>query len=145
MATPLLSLGPHIFQIDSLNFQRLRRRTEINAPEIARFGSMSATQFTGRKRGSVTISGLLFPDEFNDREEYEALRQTQAAGQPVVMTGWAVGTGTAAEVFGLVLILSVEDEQDRISRSGKGQRLSYTIELAGAGDTGGKPVGLFGF
>lgn len=146
MGTPLLALSAkHIFEIDSLNFQKLKRRTEVNLPEIKRFGSMSSTQFTGRLRGSMTISGLLFPEEFNDRAEYEALRKTQSAGRPVSLTGWAVGTGVAADIFGLVYIQSIDDTQSSISASGQGRRVEYSLELVGAGDAGGKPVSLFGF
>ena len=59
----------------------------------------------------MTIEGLLFPEEFNDFEKYEALRVTQAAGRPISMMGWAVGGGMAADLFGRVIILTIEDTQ----------------------------------
>ncbi|TCT41138.1 phage tail protein [Martelella mediterranea] len=144
MGMPLLGLGPHTFEVTSLNFQSIRRRTETELAEIARFGGRAGTQFTGHKRGTITISGLLFPEEFDDRAEYEKLRASQMAGRPLSFTGWAVGTGTAAEVFGLVMIKAIEDTQTYIGPDGKGRRIQYAIELAPSHEAGGKPVGLFG-
>lgn len=143
MTTPLLALGFHIFQISALNYQALERVTEAKWPSIARFGNYPGRQFTGFGENSITITGLLFPHEFNDREQFEAIRDTQAAKQPVTLIGWALGTGTAAQVFGRVVILKIEDSQSRIDRSGQGRRIEYTITLAPFhGD--GKPIGLFG-
>lgn len=141
--SPLLSLGPHIFQITELNFQSLTRSTEAKWPSIARFGNYPGRQFTGFGDDSVTIDGLLFPHEFDDREQYEKLRDTQAAKRPVTMVGWSVGSGTAAQVFGRVVILKIEDTQSRIDINGRGRRIEYSLSLAPFhGD--GKPVGLFG-
>lgn len=140
---PLLSLGPHIFEITGLNYQSLKRKTEAKWPAIARFGGRPGRQFTGFGEDEITIEGLLFPEEFGGGEAFEALRATQAAGKPVTMMGWAVGEGVSAEIFGRVVILTVEDEQTRIGRSGRGQRIEFTISLAPFHGEG-KPIGLFG-
>lgn len=90
----------------------------------------------------MTISGLLFPHEFDDREAFEALRATQAAAEPATLMGWVIGTGTAAQLFGRVVILKIDDTQSRIGQDGLARRIAYTLTLApfrGAG----KPVGLF--
>lgn len=140
---PLLSLGPHIFQVTELNYQSLKRKTEAKWPAISRFGGRPGRQFTGFGEDTITIDGLLFPEEFNDSEQFEALRVTQAAGKPVSMMGWALGEGMAAELFGRVVILTIEDDQTRIGRSGRGQRIEYSIALAPFSGEG-KPIGLFG-
>lgn len=140
--TPLLSLGPHVFQVTALNYQSMTRVTEAKWPAIARFGTYPGRQFTGFGEDSVTIEGLLFPHEFDDREHYEALRLTQAAKRPVTMMGWAAG-GVAAQIFGRVVILKIEDTQSRIDRAGQGRRVEYTLTLAPFHGEG-KPIGLFG-
>lgn len=141
--TPLLSLGPHIFQITELNFQSVKRSTEAKWPAIARFGTYPGRQFTGFGEDTIDIEGLLFPEEFNDREQYEALRATQAGRRPVSLLGWSIGSGTAAQLFGRVVILKIEDTQSRINRLGQGARVEYSVSLAPFQD-GGKPIGLFG-
>lgn len=142
MGMPLLALGPHMFEIAPLNFQQIERSTEALWPTISRFGGRPGRQFTGYGDDRLTISGLLFPDEMGGRAEYEAIRVTQAAAQPVLMLGWATGL-SAASVFGRVVILSVKDTQSLINRQGFGRKIEFSIEVAPfSGD--GKPVGLFG-
>lgn len=140
--TPLLALGPHIFEIAPLNFQEIERQTETHWPAIPRFGNRPGRQFTGYGEDPIRISGLLYPDEFGGRQEFEAIRATQAAAQPVLMIGWSIAVATAAQVFGRVVILSVRDRQTSINRQGYGRRLNFDIEVAPAPGTG-SPVGLF--
>ncbi len=143
MGTPLLALGPHIFEIAPLNFQQIERSTEALWPSISRFGGRPGRQFTGYGDDRLTITGLLFPDEMGGRAEYEAIRVTQAAANPVLMLGWATGLSMAATLFGRVVILNVQDTQSVINRQGFGRKIEFSIEVAPfSGD--GKPVGLFG-
>ncbi|GAA0599952.1 phage tail protein [Paenochrobactrum glaciei] len=143
MSMPLLGLGTHIFEIMPLNFQEIERTTETKWPAISRFGGRPGRQFTGFGEDSMTISGLLFPEEFGGRDKYEAIRLTQAASQPVLMLGWAVGATMAANLFGRVVILSVSDTQSKFNYTGQSRRIEFSIEVAPYfGD--GKPVGLFG-
>lgn len=139
---PLLALGPHVFEIAPLNFQKIERETTVNWPAIARFGQRPGRQMTGFGEDPISISGLLFPEELGGRAEFEALRATQAAARPVTMMGWATDAGQTARVYGLVVILSVRDTQTAINRDGLGRRIAYDIEVAPVG-SGGKPVGLF--
>lgn len=140
---PLLALGNHMFEIAPLNFQKLDRETEAKWPAIARFGGRPGRQFTGYGEDPITISGLLYPDELGGRDEFEAIRVTQAAAMPVMMLGWAGETGLAARVFGRVVILKVRDSQTIINAAGLGRKLSFDIEVAPFVG-GGRPVGLFG-
>jgi len=142
MAVPLLALGAHIFEIAPLNFQALDRQTEALWPSVPRFGNAPGRQFVGYGENPVTISGLLFPEEFGGRGEFEALRATQAAALPVMMVGWAAA-GTAGRVFGKVVILSISDTQSIISANGQGRKLEYTIEVAPHGDSSGGSLGIF--
>ena len=138
----LLALGPNMFEIAPLNFQSIERTTEAVWAAIPRFGAAPGRQFTGYGEDPIRISGLLFPDELGGRGEFEAIRLTQQAARPVTMMGWA-GSGMAARIFGLVVILSVSDQQTSINRQGVGRRLSFDIEVAPFVG-GGKPIGLFG-
>ncbi|PRA87910.1 phage tail protein [Ochrobactrum sp. MYb29] len=143
MGMPLLALGPHVFEIAPLNFQEIERSTKTLWPTISRFGGRPGRQFTGYGEDSISISGLLFPDEMGGREEYEAIRATQAAAQPVLMLGWATALSMAASLFGRVVILNIQDTQSIINRQGFGRKIEFSIEVAPYhGD--GKPVGLFG-
>lgn len=134
----LLQLGPHTFSILPLNYQQLERETVAKWASVPRFGQMAARQFTGLGDDSTTISGLIFPEEFGGRTEYEALRLTQAAGVPVILAG--MGAASLARVFGLVVLLSVSDTQSYIGPTGEGRMLEFSVELAPYGGD----IGLFG-
>lgn len=138
---PLLALGRHVFEIAPLNFQAIDQETTVKWPSIPRFGNRPGRQMTGYGEDPIRISGLLFPEEFGGRAELEAVRATQRLGQPVIMVGWA-GSGTAARIYGQVVILGVRDQQTSINRDGYGRRLGYEIEVAPLGGAG-KPIGLF--
>jgi len=139
---PLLALGPHVFDIEPLNFQTIERTTEVLWPAVSRFGNRPGRQMTGYGEDPILISGLLYPDELGGRAELEALRATQAAALPVPMIGWA-GNGWAALMYGLVVILRIDDQQSFINRQGLGRRISFDIEVAPF-PAAGKPLGLFG-
>ncbi|WP_425086982.1 phage tail protein [Stappia sp.] len=140
MAVPLLALGRHVFEILPLNFQSIERETEARWPAVERFGRAPGRQFTGIGENPVTITGLLYPEEFGGRDEFEAIRATQMAATPVMMVGWTAET--AGRVFGRVVIQRVFDTQSIISRAGQGRKLEFSIEVAPhAGD--GAPGGLF--
>ena len=136
----LLALGPHVFEIAPLNFQEIERQTEAKWATIPRFGGRPGRQFTGYGEDPVTISGLLFPDEMGGRDDYEAIRTTQAAATPVMLVGWA--TTSAARIYGRVAILKVTDTQSIISSEGYGRKLAFDIEVAPVPDGGGR-IGLF--
>ena len=141
--TPLLALGPHVFEIAPFNYQQIQTVTEAKWPATPRFGKRPGRQFTGLGEDTIVISGLLYPDELGGREELDALRMTQKAALPVMMIGWSSTIATAAKVFGRVAILRIEDSQSSINRQGQGRRIEFSIEIAPIGDSG-KPVGLFG-
>lgn len=128
MSQPLLALGPHIFKILPLNFQELERTTIAKWPSIARFGQRNARQFTGLGDDETKIGGIIYPEEFGGRSEFEALRATQAAGRPVMMVGLA--TASSARIFGRVVILDVSDKQSSIAPNGQGRILDFTITVA---------------
>lgn len=135
----LLILGPHIFEILPLNYQELDRTTTANWVSVSRFGGRAARQFTGFGEGdNLTISGVLFPEEFGGRAKYEAIRATQSLGIPIMMVG--LGAITGARVFGLVCIETVSDTQTHIAPNGQGRVLKFSIDVS---PYGGGPGGLF--
>nr|WP_274609867.1 phage tail protein [Rhodobium orientis] len=122
-------MGPHIFDIMPLNYQRLEAEVSANWPAIPHFGSRPGAQLTGFGENPITISGLLFPQEFGGRTELEAVKTTLSAGKPVSLIGWAGFTGTAASVFGMVVLLRISTSDEEIGQDGLGREVSYEIEV----------------
>ncbi len=88
----------------------------------------------------LTLSGLLFPEEFGGRDEYEQIAGTLLTGKPVMMVGF--GVATAGRVFGQVVIEEISDGQDYIGPDGAGQRLSFDILVSPYGADGGQYGGF---
>lgn len=135
MSWPLMALGPHVFEVLPLNYQRLERLTEALWASVPRLGVRPSRQFVGFGDDPLTISGVLLPGEFGGRSEFEAIRLTQAAGLPVPLVGF--GSDTTGRVWGLVIITLISDAQEEIGPDGSGQVLTYDIEVAAYDETGG--------
>lgn len=137
-----LALGPNIFQCLPVTLSKLTRETKSNWVPIARFGGHVARQFTGHGEHSVKLEGLVYNSHFGGFGQYEGLRATQLAAQPVPLIG--MSAGLVGTLFGLVVILHVSDTQEYLDReTGIGKKLVFDVELAPFG--GESPLGgLFG-
>lgn len=133
-----IALGPNIFACLPVTLQKITRDTKSNWAAIARFGGDVARQFTGHGEHSIKLDGLVFNSHFGGFEQYEALRATQLAAQPVPLIGMA--TGLVGIVYGLVVITSVSDTQEYLDRdTGVGKKLAFDCEVAPFGGEG--PLG----
>ncbi|MBN8533828.1 MAG: phage tail protein [Rhizobiales bacterium] len=137
-----LALGPNIFQCLPMTLSKLTRDTKSNWAPIARFGGDVARQFTGHGEHTFKLEGLVYNSHFGGFDQYEGLRATQLAAQPVPLIG--MSAGFAGTVFGLVVILHVSDTQEYLDpETGIGKKLVFEVEVAPFGGEG--PFGgLFG-
>jgi phage protein U len=137
-----VALGPNIFTCLPVTLQKITRDTKSNWAAIARFGGDVARQFTGHGEHSIKLEGLVFNSHFGGFAQYEAVRATQLAAQPVPLIG--MSAGLVGAVYGQVVILSVSDTQEYLDReTGVGAKLSFDVEVAPFGGEG--PLGgLFG-
>lgn len=137
-----VALGPNVFSCLPVTLEKLTRETKSNWAAIARFGGDVARQFTGHGEHSIKLEGLVYNSHFGGFDQYEGLRATQLAAQPVPLIG--MSAGLVGTVYGLVVILSVSDTQEYLDRdTGIGKKLVFTCEVAPYGGEG--PLGgLFG-
>ena len=137
-----LALGSNIFQCLPVTLSKLSRETKTNWAPVARFGGDVVRHFTGHGEHVIRLEGLVYNSHFGGFGQYESLRVTQIAAQPVPLIG--MSAGLVGTVYGLVVILSVSDTQEYLDRdSGIGRKLVFTVEVAPFGGDG--PLGgLFG-
>jgi phage protein U len=133
--TPILALGPHVFEILPLSLQQLDEVTRAKWPAVSRFGRAPARQYTGRGEDSLRVEGLIFNEEFGGFEDYLALKQTQRQPEPVDMIGWGSASGYA-RVFGPVVLLEVGATHEYLGTSGVGRKISFHVVVAPFGDDG---------
>jgi phage protein U len=139
--TPLLAIGPHIFEIFPLNLQKIEEETNVNWPAVERFGTGPARQFTGQGETTFKIEGLCFNEEFGGYTEYLALKATAAAGQPLDIVGWGAGAAYGL-VIGPACILKVSATHEAIGPDGIGRKITFHVECGAFGESFGG--GLFG-
>jgi uncharacterized protein len=137
----LLAIGPHVFDHIGPNPQAIERESNANWPAIARFGGPVARQATGEGEHSIRIRGLVFPHDLGGWGDYEAIRGTQLAQEPVLLIGF--GVNLVATVLGLCVILKVSDTQEYLGPDGIGQKVQFDIDLAPFDDEGAYFGGLF--
>lgn len=137
-----LALGPNIFQCLPVTLSKLTRDTKSNWAPVARFGGDVARQFTGHGEHTIKLEGLVYNSHFGGFDQYEGLRATQLAAQPVPLIG--MSAGLVGTIYGLVVILHISDTQERLDReTGVGKKLVFEVEVAPFGGEG--PFGgLFG-
>ncbi|KEG17035.1 phage tail protein [Bartonella bacilliformis] len=142
MRDPLMMLGPHQFYVDWLNFQAFEEEFSASWVAMERFGGTPGLQFTGYGNDPKTIHGVLFPEEFGDREAIDAITKTIRRAKPVQMLRWINDHTYGALLHGSVVITRISKDHDIISRSGQSQRIRYAISLLPFFD-GGKPQGQY--
>jgi len=140
MSNALMLLGPHIFTVAGLSFQKLTEEFAADWAVMPRFGGSPGLQFTGFGEDTKTISGVMFPQEFNSRAQIDAVTATIRAALPVPFISWASGLAMAAAIHGQVVIKAIRREHDYINRFGQPGRITYSLDLQPFID-GGKPLG----
>ncbi|WP_024277980.1 phage tail protein [Xanthobacter sp. 126] len=120
----LMSLGPHVFRVIGLNGRAVEIGSESVWAEFGRFGMTDGAHFTGMKRATQKISGILWPNAIGGLPDYEAIRASQYAGKPLPLL--QMGRGFSASILGRVTIESVSD----LSEFG-GRKIAFDITLKG--------------
>lgn len=142
MSLPLLALGPHRFQIDRLNFQKFTEEFGVETASMKHFGHAPGVQVVGFSDDAKSISGLLFPEEFGDRSDIDAITMTIRAMQPVPLLSWAAGGTFAALVHGRFIIKNIKKDHDYFNSFGQSCRISYSIDVVPF-HADGKPTGQY--
>ncbi|KAA6405678.1 phage tail protein [Candidatus Tokpelaia sp.] len=140
MSNVLMMLGPHMFTITALSFQKLSEEFSAEWAVMPHFGASPGLQFTGFGEDTKTISGVLFPQEFDNRIYIDAVTATIRAAIAVPFISWASGLAMAATIHGRVVIKSIKKDHDYINRYGQPGRITYSIDIQPFID-GGKPLG----
>jgi phage protein U len=129
--TALLALGYHVFEIEPLNYNKLQQQVDFRWATLGRLGTEPARQFIGPGNKSITINGLLFPNEFGGYEKYRAIEFTAHASKAVMLVG---GSG---HVFGRVAITKVSETQNHIGLAGQPAMVKFNVTVERYGGAGG--------
>ncbi len=131
--TPM-ALGPLAFRALGFSFQDVSRELDTSWAEIEVVDRLNALQWTGPKSDDVTISGVLFPEEFGGLETLEGLRRAALAGRPLMLVT------VAGDVRGSHVIQSISEDRSLHTRTALPRRNAYRLSLTRytAGAAGGR-------
>lgn len=118
----LMSLGMFVFELPTLTYQELERRTDWRHSQNARVGQRAGNQFLGPGEDTVTLSGSI-PLEFGDLAALDTLREMGDAGESYPLVD---GRG---RVHGAHVILDLGERQSLPMADGTPRKTEFTLSL----------------
>ncbi|MFM0244253.1 phage tail protein [Paraburkholderia sediminicola] len=125
----LMSLDQFVFGLNTASFHELQRRTSWKHPTTARVGARNARQYTGQGDDTITLTGLLTPNQFGTLQSLVTLRSMANAGDAYVLVDGA------GRVYGAFIIEGINEGQTLHMQDGTPRRVEFTIELARVDDS----------
>ena len=132
-----MALGPFLFEAHGFGYTDVTRKLDTSWAEIETAGRLNALQWTGPRSETVTINGVLFPQEFGGDGTLEGLRLAAKSGLPLMLV--SVG----GIVFGTHAVQKVDEDRAFHDRNGTPGRNAYAIEVKRIG-IGFSLLSLFG-
>ena len=118
-----MALGPFMFSAHGFGYSGLGRKLDTTWAEIETAGRFNDMQWTGPTSETVTISGVLFPQEFGGTATLEGVWLAAKNGIPLMMVS------LGGLVFGSHAIQKVDEDQAFHDRRGIPGRNAYSIEV----------------
>lgn len=122
MSVPL-TLGPYSFNSLSFGFTGLSRNLSTRWADVHIAGGLNRLQWTGGDSDTVSIDGVIFPEEFGGMETLEGLRAAALAGLALPLIS------LAGAVYGMHVIEGVDDDQSYHDANGLPRKNVYRLRL----------------
>ncbi|QDQ27686.1 phage tail protein [Chitinimonas arctica] len=120
----MMSLGMFVFELITLPFQEMQQDIGWRFPTASRIGKRPARQFLGPDDETITLSGVLFPEELTGGERELALVRAMAdegKAYPLI-----AGTG---DIYGVFVIEALKVTRQLFYVDGSARRLEFTLSL----------------
>lgn len=119
----LMSLGLFVFDLPSLAYDRLQRRTAWSHAANPRVGLRPAGQFVGPGEDVVTLTGCVAHGVVGDLASLDDLRQMADSGQ-----AWPLVDGLG-RVYGAFCITGLDETQTAVMEGGVPRLCDVSITL----------------
>lgn len=119
----LMTLGLFVFDLPTLAYHQLQRRTTWRHATSERVGARAAGQFVGPGDDDITLTGMLAPIAFGDPGSLDDLRAMGDSGQ-----AWPLVDG-AGRVYGAFVITGLDETQRSIMDNGVARISDFTLSL----------------
>ncbi|BAV65748.1 phage tail protein [Sphingobium cloacae] len=119
----LLAIGMFVFELSTLAFDQLQRKTDWKHARSDRVGTMAATQYVGPGDETVTLSGSVYAEIADGRVSLADLEAMAAQGD-----AWPVVDGTG-RVYGHFVITALDERHASLMADGRARRIDFGIDL----------------
>jgi phage protein U len=118
-----MALGPFGFESMRFGYDKVDRNLSTRWAQIQTVGGLNRPQWTGGEGDTVTIAGVVFPEEFGGLDSLEGVRSAAMSGKvlPLVTLG--------GNVFGMYVIEGVMEDQTFHDFRGLPRKDVFSIEL----------------
>ncbi|WP_303703014.1 phage tail protein [Brevundimonas naejangsanensis] len=119
----MMALGLFVFDLPTLTYDQLQRRTSWRHAFGERVGARPAGQFLGEGDDDITLTGRLAPIAFGDAGSLDDLRTMGKSGE-----AWPLVDG-AGRVYGAFVITGLDETQRAIMDNGVARISDFTLSL----------------
>lgn len=119
----LMTLGLFVFDLPTLTYQQLQRRTTWRHAASERVGARAAGQYVGPGDDDITLTGMLAPVAFGDAGSLDDLRTMGDSGE-----AWPLVDG-AGRVYGAFVITGLDETQKSIMDNGVPRLSDFSLSL----------------
>lgn len=119
----LMTLGMFVFDLPTLTYNQLQRRSSWRHPTNERVGARPAGQFAGAGDDDITLTGMLAPVAFGKADSLDDLRTMADTGEAFPLVD---GSG---HIFGAYAITSLDETQRSIMDNGRPRISDFTLSL----------------
>lgn len=125
----LMALGMFLFEMGTLPFEELQRKTTWHHARSSRVGARDATQFVGPGDETISLSGAVYTELTDGRVSIDILRQLANEGEAMPLLD---GSGT---VYGNFVITDLDERHTFLMSDGTPRRIEFGLDLLRVDDT----------
>ncbi|WP_449471980.1 phage tail protein [Sphingobium chungangianum] len=119
----LMALGMFLFEIGTLPYDEMQRKSGWQHARSPRVGARDGTQFTGPGDDAFSLSGSVYTEIADGRASLEDLRSMADDGEALPLVD---GTGT---VYGNFVITAIDERHAFLMSDGRARRIDFGIDL----------------
>lgn len=119
----LMALGMFLFEIGTLAYDEMQRKTDWQHARSQRVGARDATQFTGVGDETISLSGAVYAEIADGRVSLDDLRSMADDGEALPLVD---GSGT---VYGNFVITALDERHAFLMFDGRARRIDFGIDL----------------
>lgn len=119
----MLCLGLFVFELHTLSYQELRRRSSWKHATQSLVGARDATQYLGPGEDTITLQGLLVPEFTGEPASLDMLRSMADQG-----AAWVLVEATGV-VYGAFVITEMQETRTLFHADGTARRIEFSLTL----------------